>query len=188
MAGMLPGVECARRRRVHQGGSNDQQNRTRRFSFCLYTSNHDTHLNTNSLLRRTQSFQSENLGDVAREAKERLDERLKIQRKSEITGHKSKGNIKSKNENVHDSLAPAIFSYLQREVFDPKKKISKRFSWARLGWKASDQIECAVCLEWFKSGDILVHLPCAHRFHSMCLVPWLESNAHCPCCRTQIFS
>nr|DAD27319.1 TPA_asm: hypothetical protein HUJ06_028787 [Nelumbo nucifera] len=50
MAGMLPGVECARRRRFHQGGSWAESQgiagntRTRRPSFCLYTSSHETHL------------------------------------------------------------------------------------------------------------------------------------------------
>ncbi|OMO80399.1 E3 ubiquitin-protein ligase arkadia-like isoform 1 [Corchorus olitorius] len=49
MAGMLPGVECARRRRFHQsGGSSDSPTTaaiglTRRSSFCLYASNHETH-------------------------------------------------------------------------------------------------------------------------------------------------
>lgn len=44
MAGMLAGVECARRRRFHQsGGSSDSVRAfTRRPSFCLYTSNHES--------------------------------------------------------------------------------------------------------------------------------------------------
>lgn len=48
MAGMLPGVECARRRRFHQSGSNgsgysDSTIISRRSSFCLYTSNNESH-------------------------------------------------------------------------------------------------------------------------------------------------
>jgi hypothetical protein len=47
MAGMLPGVECARRRRrLRQGGSSssgvaDAPCGTRRPSFCLYAGGHD---------------------------------------------------------------------------------------------------------------------------------------------------
>lgn len=76
---------------------------------------------------------------------------------------------------------------LHTQVFGSKKSGSKRFSWSKLSWKACEQEECAICLERFKVGATLVHLPCAHRFHARCLLPWLATNAHnCPCCRMQI--
>lgn len=56
MAGMLPGVECARRRRFHQsGGWSDSPGTaghgcTRRSSFCLYASSHESHLSSSSLV------------------------------------------------------------------------------------------------------------------------------------------
>jgi len=74
---------------------------------------------------------------------------------------------------------------VQREVFSLKKG-ARKFSWSKLGWKASGQTECAVCLDDFKRGDTLVHLPCAHRFHWNCAMPWLESSSQCPCCRTPV--
>jgi hypothetical protein len=43
MAGMLPGVECARRRRLRQGGAGGGAEvgaGTRRPSFCLYAAGH----------------------------------------------------------------------------------------------------------------------------------------------------
>eukprot|EP00262_Sarcandra_glabra_P002476 TRINITY_DN127_c0_g1_i3.p1 TRINITY_DN127_c0_g1~~TRINITY_DN127_c0_g1_i3.p1 ORF type:complete len:199 (+),score=19.97 TRINITY_DN127_c0_g1_i3:169-765(+) len=198
MAGMLPGVECARRRRFHQGGSTDlpnnvANNRTRRSSFCLYASNHESHLNTSSMQRAersgsSQSFQAGQLGCAAREAKDRLDERLKTQKKSETMRHKVMGIIKPKGRDGLEGMDTEIPGYLPREIVCSTKRSSRRFSWAKLGWKASDQDACAVCLERFKSGDLLVHLPCAHRFHSVCLVPWLECSAQCPCCRMEISS
>ncbi|KAF5176641.1 E3 ubiquitin-protein ligase [Thalictrum thalictroides] len=190
MAGMLPGVECARRRRCHQGGWMEQSQsfvghgRTRRF--CLYTSNHESQLNSKSLLERSaanQSFQGDKLEGAAREAKERLDERLRFQRKSETKSLNRKGNMKTDNS---ESVLGSVILGLHTEVYSSKKGTAKRFGWGKLRWKAVDQDECAVCLERFKSGETLLHLPCAHRFHSMCLVPWLENNAHCPCCRTDI--
>jgi hypothetical protein len=72
------------------------------------------------------------------------------------------------------------------EVYGTKRSGSKRFNWAKLSWKAADQDECTICLDRFKSGETLVHLPCAHRYHPRCLVPWLENNGHCPCCRMEI--
>ncbi|GJR54296.1 ribonuclease H-like domain-containing protein [Tanacetum coccineum] len=34
--------------------------------------------------------------------------------------------------------------------------------------------ECSICLEGFENGDELINLPCMHRFHSCCLLPWVE--------------
>ncbi|XVF34493.1 hypothetical protein REPUB_Repub18cG0063400 [Reevesia pubescens] len=194
MAGMLAGVECARRRRFHQsGGSSDSPSLaavglSRRSSLCLYTSNHETHHTSVSSQQRgifLQSYQDEKLGGVAREAKERLDERLRSQRKSEPKRQNNKESLKCEVD--EKSL---IQGELHTEVFGSKSKKNgqKRFRWAKLSWKASDQDECAICLERFKAGETLVHPPCAHRFHSRCLAPWLENNSHCPCCRMGILS
>ncbi|XVF47969.1 hypothetical protein PTKIN_Ptkin03bG0152500 [Pterospermum kingtungense] len=187
MAGMLPGVECARRRRFHQsGGSSDAPSvagigLSRRSSFCLYTTNHDSHHTSVSSQQRSipvQAYEDRKLGGVAREAKERLDERLRSQRKPEPKRQNSKESLKCTDGRC------LIKGELHTEVFGSKK----RFSWAKLSWKASDQEECVICLERFKGGETLVHPPCAHRFHSRCLVPWLENNDHCPCCRMGILS
>ncbi|KAG2665196.1 hypothetical protein I3760_16G118900, partial [Carya illinoinensis] len=191
MAGMLPGVECARRRRFHQSGAcSDSQitmaahGGTRRSSFCLYRSNHEPqHHNSTSLQTRSllnQAHQDEKLGEVAREAKERLDERLRTQRKTNTKRYDSKESMKC----VEDRSM--VLGELQTEVFGTRKGGTRRFSWSKLNRKASDQDECAVCLEHFKVGENLVHLPCAHRFHVKCLVPWLQNNAHCPCCKMGI--
>ncbi|KAJ4836882.1 hypothetical protein Tsubulata_015781 [Turnera subulata] len=170
MAGMLPGVECARRRRFHQSGdcpNPSTHNLTRRSSFCLYTSNNERVLSLRSMLNK--GSEDEKLGEVARGAKERLDER-----------NSNPGRPRGVDRR---SMAPGE---LHTEVFGAKKSGSKRFSWAKLSWKAADQDECTICLEQFNSGETLVHLPCAHRYHPRCLVPWLENNAHCPCCRMEI--
>ncbi|XP_040996397.1 probable E3 ubiquitin-protein ligase RHY1A [Juglans microcarpa x Juglans regia] len=189
MAGMLPGVECARRRRFHQSGAcSDSPSTvaalggTRRSSFCLYRSNHEPqHTSTSSQKRSllNQVYRDENLGEVAREAKERLDERLRTQRKSKAKSTQSLRCVEGRS---------IVLEELNTEMFGFKKGGSRRFSWAKLRWKVSDQDECAVCLEELKGVENLVHLPCAHRFHEKCLVPWLVNNAHCPCCRMGIIS
>ncbi|XVE71570.1 hypothetical protein DITRI_Ditri10aG0161800 [Diplodiscus trichospermus] len=191
MAGMLPGVECARRRRFHQSGSGSDSSSvaviglTRRSSFCLYTSSHETHHSSVSSQQRSvsgQAYQDQKLGGAAREAKERLDERLRSQRKPEPKRQNGKEILK-----LVDGRS-LIQGELQTEVFGSKKSGQKKFSWTKLSWKALDQDECVICMERFKAGETLVHPPCAHRFHSKCLVPWLENNAHCPCCRLGILT
>ncbi|KAK6944404.1 Zinc finger, RING-type [Dillenia turbinata] len=189
MAGMLPGVECARRRRFHQSvalfdsPTTVVHGGTRRSSFCLYSSNHESHITSSLSLQQrgiAQASEDEKLGRVAREARERLDERLRTQRKTESRRH---GAVERHGQMEGGSMAVGV---LQTEVLGPKKTSSKRFNWAKLSWKASDQEECAVCLDRYQPGETLVHLPCAHRFHSKCLVPWLRTNAHCPCCRMAV--
>ncbi|RWV88456.1 hypothetical protein GW17_00049450 [Ensete ventricosum] len=56
MAGMLPGVECARRRGFHLGCPVDSSTSSRRSSFCLYTTGHDTHLSSKSTVQFTFIF------------------------------------------------------------------------------------------------------------------------------------
>ncbi|KAI3426551.1 RING-type domain-containing protein, partial [Psidium guajava] len=127
--------------------------------------------------------EDEKLGGAAREAKDRLDEKLRTR------GIKS--DCRRSNAGGRRSGEQEGDTQLRREVVSGsglKKGGPKRFSWGKLSWKAADQEECAVCLDSFRAGETLTHLPCAHRFHSRCLVPWLESHSHCPCCRMAVSS
>ncbi|KAL5100853.1 hypothetical protein RYX36_005180 [Vicia faba] len=186
MAGMLPGVESARRRRVHKaGGFSDSPSlasNNRRSSFCLYSSNSESRLSSSSSMQRNmlyQTQQDENMVGAAREAKQRLDDKFRSQRVSENTRKKNMKCVEGRKESIEE---------LQIEVYGSKKSGPRKFSWSKLSWEASEQEDCAVCLESFKIGEKLIPLPCAHKFHSTCLKPWLENNTHCPCCRTTILS
>ncbi|XP_057871512.2 probable E3 ubiquitin-protein ligase RHY1A [Cryptomeria japonica] len=249
MAGMLPGVECARRRRFHQGGSLDPQHwgchrRTRRSSFCLYQSEYiqqpQLHSTTRSALQpgrtdqQQQSHDDCKLQDAAREARERLDERL---RTTSLPSNRRRGSFWCRNSSKqtcdsdprggncqeevwpssirgwfssaasvngarrsaaesikHDVLkqtsslgvSKASIDLLHREAFTSANKDSGKYSWKSLNVKNSQQGECPVCLEPFQMDHVLIHLPCTHKFHSKCLIPWLNSHCHCPCCRTEI--
>ncbi|XP_023641789.1 uncharacterized protein LOC17893369 isoform X2 [Capsella rubella] len=100
MAGMLPGVECARRRRFHGGAPPIESSNaaavaaavghvwTRRPSFSLYTTNnesHQAHVSFSERSFRSKSYgedSDEKLDGAAKEAKQRLNERLRIPRTS----------------------------------------------------------------------------------------------------------
>ncbi|KAF7851190.1 hypothetical protein BT93_L4336 [Corymbia citriodora subsp. variegata] len=94
-AEMLPGVECARRRRFYQShGQPDSlviaaataPAATRRSSFCLYTTHHaptSSSFQSRNIIINQAYGDEEELGGVAREAKHRLDERLRTQWKPE---------------------------------------------------------------------------------------------------------
>jgi len=45
---------------------------------------------------------------------------------------------------------------------------------------------CSICLMGFSSQETM--LPCAHVFHTKCVVPWLHVHNSCPCCRAPVES
>lgn len=84
MAGMLPGVEAARRRRFHKNYGSETST-ARRPSLSLYATTHDF-LQNSSLQQRNpisnkELYDESRLDTAAREAKKRLDERLQSQTK-----------------------------------------------------------------------------------------------------------
>ncbi|GJM86409.1 hypothetical protein PR202_ga02264 [Eleusine coracana subsp. coracana] len=230
MAGMLPGVECARRRRIRQGAA-EAPCGTRRPSLCLYAAGGHDHAHLGSSKEMRSSACKEMMARVwtldsnAREAKERLDQKLRSQRESVVIKRRQNtrgdGGGTSKNQSSvtteSEEEAPMMGVVLQREVMVSKTGSGggagsrrRRFMlWSRLGWRPSSQpeaeaeaeaeagaaessssssagTECAVCLEELRAGDVLAHLPCAHRFHWACAVPWLKAASRCPVCRAQV--
>ncbi|CAI0388676.1 unnamed protein product [Linum tenue] len=136
---------------------------------------------------QSQALEDKKLGGAAREAKERLDERLRTQRKWSDSKRRA---VKSGTLRIVDARTMSPLGELQTEVWGAKSSRWERLKMMK--WKAAatktaaEQEECTICLDLFRAGDHLVHLPCAHRFHSKCLLPWLVTNAHCPCCRMEI--
>ncbi|KAL1194527.1 E3 ubiquitin-protein ligase MPSR1 [Cardamine amara subsp. amara] len=43
--------------------------------------------------------------------------------------------------------------------------------------------ECVICLEEWKSEEIVKEMPCKHRFHGGCIDKWLGFHGSCPVCR-----
>lgn len=92
----------------------------------------------------------------------------------------------------HSATAPCGV-LLHREVLPslsskPRKGGGCRFSWRRRPPAAESEAEaeCAVCLEELRAGDVVARLPCAHRFHWSCAVPWVQAVSRCPVCRAHV--
>ncbi|KAL6894324.1 hypothetical protein ACP4OV_008422 [Aristida adscensionis] len=52
--------------------------------------------------------------------------------------------------------------------------------------KIQEQMGCSVCLEDFEMGEEAKEMPCQHKFHPNCILPWLELHSSCPICRFQL--
>lgn len=99
-----------------------------------------------------------------------------------------KNRTKSKEERCKDVENGQVESNTlqKKEMIGLKQNGIKTFSRVRKQWEGSENDECTICLDQFKIGDNLIHLQCDHKFHSCCLVPWLENYPYCPCCRMEI--
>ncbi|KAI3948439.1 hypothetical protein MKW98_019189 [Papaver atlanticum] len=50
----------------------------------------------------------------------------------------------------------------------------------------TENLQCSVCLDDFEIGVEAKQMPCKHKFHSGCILPWLELHSSCPVCRYQM--
>ncbi|XP_055822818.1 probable E3 ubiquitin-protein ligase RHY1A [Solanum dulcamara] len=165
MSGLFLGILCITKR-GYQFRSFDS----------LAPSTSSTHLKEQIEQRIIGSYgyNDEDLGEKARKAKQRLDQRLR--------------RSKSKEERFKDVENEQVESnnLQKKEMAGMKQNGIKTFSRVIKQWKDIENDECTICLGQFKVGDNLMHLQCDHKFHSCCLVPLLENYAYCPCCRMDI--
>lgn len=82
------------------------------------------------------------------------------------------------NENSHAGVPPAeqcTIDHLQRDLV-------KQETLSIL------QGECSISQEAFEPGDVIVSLPCGHRYKEEPITQWLKMHNSCPVCRVSVSS
>ncbi|KAK9676869.1 hypothetical protein RND81_11G106400 [Saponaria officinalis] len=49
-----------------------------------------------------------------------------------------------------------------------------------------EERECVICSEKLEEGVEVIKMPCLHKYHNQCLIPWLFKNHFYPFCRFQL--
>ena len=53
-------------------------------------------------------------------------------------------------------------------------------------YSALKEDKCPICLQKYKSSDIIKEFPCKHIFHKSCIFKWLKKSNVCPLCKHDI--
>ena len=74
------------------------------------------------------------------------------------------------------------------ELFNRKKKKFilelDEFQYKHLKkYSALKEDKCPICLQKYKSSDIIKEFPCKHIFHKGCIFKWLKQSNVCPICK-----
>lgn len=65
----------------------------------------------------------------------------------------------------------------------------ERRSASSLDYRARNAFNvCDICIEEYVDGEVLTELPCGHRYHVECILPWLTKRSSlCPHCRADVW-
>ncbi|KAJ0263244.1 Uncharacterized protein HA466_0036340 [Hirschfeldia incana] len=105
----------------------------------------------------------------------------------------SDGNNTSSRSAIGDYLARPEFDSLLRNLADndlirrhgtlpARKEAVENLPTV----KVCEPLQCSVCLDDFEKGSEAKEMPCKHKFHNRCIVPWLELHSSCPVCRYEL--
>jgi hypothetical protein len=104
-------------------------------------------------------------------------------------------SLNRNNRNNLNALSDAEFlNFVNRTLHDSKTQNVKNASLAAVDALDrgvcikvdSDADPCVICQEIFQLEEKFIDMPCKHRFHEVCLLPWLKENNSCPSCRYEI--
>uniref|UniRef100_A0A1D1Z6M7 E3 ubiquitin-protein ligase RING1 n=1 Tax=Anthurium amnicola TaxID=1678845 RepID=A0A1D1Z6M7_9ARAE len=182
---MLPGVELARKRRIHHHGGGRES---------LFSPRGHAPASPLPRAERRGAAPASSMAEPALVARRRLEEKLRGFGFGSAAPHHlptfSWRNPPAGEPGGPPRRAPPATSganYATRTAEKPPVAASARMPALERVDSASAPDECAVCLEGFRGeGRQVLDLPCSHRYHRDCVLPWLAAHPHCPCCRSPV--
>lgn len=78
------------------------------------------------------------------------------------------------NETSFRPASKEEISRLSKEVID------------KLNVEKFSIMDCCICSECFKEGEIINNLECGHYHHLECILLWLKKHNNCPVCRYEL--
>lgn len=66
------------------------------------------------------------------------------------------------------------------------KKIYKNKNHFQMREHKSETEICIICRNEIKEDERINEFKCKHKFHTECIMKWLEEKLSCPCCRKKI--
>jgi len=89
-------------------------------------------------------------------------------------------NIEFKKDNPNNDVRNSQKDLLIKQLQDSVKRLVED----NRSLRGTEEVEeCSICLE---SEGTLVPSKCDHKFHTECLIKWLENNNTCPNCRINL--
>ncbi|OVA03476.1 zinc finger protein [Macleaya cordata] len=125
------------------------------------------------------------MDETALKARRRLEEKLRGLAPSRGSSKPQTTN-NSNSTNERRSSKPAKEAEKGGNDAEKVVLVGRRFT--QLERMNSQREVCSICLEEFGTQQQVMNLPCFHRYHSDCLLPWLNTHSHCPYCRTHVQS
>uniref|UniRef100_A0ACD5TDP2 Uncharacterized protein n=1 Tax=Avena sativa TaxID=4498 RepID=A0ACD5TDP2_AVESA len=182
---MLPGVELARRRRVHYHGD----------VVGVKAGDHQ-----HKLLGAATSHTATGVVGAALAARNRLQEKLRGAASSSSSTSRwgwrrrePDGGASSRQQNILQELQQDLVGAASTEFRPPRPVPGMPITTSPAGAKmrrtlSKTDVVCAVCLDEVRERHDrrVTQLPCSHRYHSDCVLPWLAIQRDCPCCRTLV--
>jgi hypothetical protein len=84
-------------------------------------------------------------------------------------------------------LTEAQVMALQEEEFVKESNENENGETTLVDESESSACCCAICLEEFQDKERVRVLPCKHKFHGDCVIPWLtERHCTCPLCKFDV--
>lgn len=185
---MLPGVELARKRRIHHHGSGQEALASPRGSNPAGPS---TSMAESALLARRrleEKLRGFGLGSSAAQSP------ITFSRRNPVGGEP--GGPSPRRGAPATRVTAANSTVTATQTKKPLATQAAAAAAAAAGGRPAAALEradsaaddCAVCLDGLRRGEgrQVLNLPCSHRYHWDCVLPWLAEHPNCPSCRTPV--